>query len=65
MSLCYPKVALPGGGGIFQGCFGNIIFLFFFFLTSVTRSDYLNTYEFMDKLAENLAAKMKQVQAQL
>jgi len=25
---------------------------------SVTRSDYLNTFEFMDKLASNLQAKL-------
>lgn len=28
-------------------------------LLSVQRSDYLNTFEFMDKLAENLEKKQK------
>ncbi|XP_078483286.1 isocitrate dehydrogenase [NADP] cytoplasmic isoform X1 [Ciona intestinalis] len=34
-------------------------------LPGVTRSDYLNTYEFLDKIAENLAAAMKSGHSQL
>lgn len=34
--------------------FGFVLFL----SLSVTRSDYLNTFEFMDKLAENLKGKL-------
>ena len=34
----------------------NVLFLLSF---SVQRSDYLNTFEFMDKLAENLVKKQK------
>lgn len=29
-------------------------------LPNVQRSDYLNTFEFLDKIAENLAVKLKQ-----
>uniref|UniRef100_F6QFH5 Isocitrate dehydrogenase [NADP] n=1 Tax=Ciona intestinalis TaxID=7719 RepID=F6QFH5_CIOIN len=34
-------------------------------LPGVTRSDYLNTYEFLDKIAENLGTAMKSGQSQL
>ena len=30
-------------------------------ISNVQRSDYLNTFEFLDKIAENLAVKLKQL----
>jgi len=37
-----------------DGCVADVYAL----CCSVTRSDYLNTFEFMDKLASNLQAKL-------
>ena len=34
-------------------------------LSNVQRSDYLNTFEFLDKIAENLAVKLKQSPSRL
>lgn len=36
----------------------NVLNSFLYCFCSVTRADYLNTFEFLDKLAENLKVKL-------
>ena len=43
------------GNGIFTAC--DTVFYVLYLLFSVQRSDYLNTFDFLDKLADNLQKK--------
>lgn len=44
----------------YHSCTLCYTFMYDFFVCSVDRSDYLNTFDFLDKLAENLTKKQTQ-----